>query len=372
MQKDVKEYFVSYNMMAYYLMQHPANRSELSSIKSGFTELKDKGYVREIESYGTNDFVVDLTALYYESGDEFFSDLTDKEMHKIMDIKGRHDKYKLLRYFACMVGSFNRGISVPSDLKGKIGGMALDYFVSTLGFSKPTIVSFNRILEENKLLFVVRHKDFIQYKDGSGQSSLREFPNTYGRYKDKKLVKYFAETEHGYKYFEEKNGIKVKQANENRSLAQKYNALCNGKEYDGETLKKIFAWADNKNELLKKEWEQAVEDGYNSPEPEYVSTDVITENWYDMFYEDGDDAEEHTDNTDEQSQDSAENNIDDEVDKTNNAVGEDLPEPEVVEADEDEESDKYDDELLNELFPESDENEDNWRSLVERMKRYSA
>lgn len=372
MQKDMKKYFVSYNMIAYYLMQRPANRSEMSSIKSGFIELKDKGYVREVESYGTNDFVVDLTALYYESGDEFFSDLTDKEMHKIMDIKGRHDKYKLLRYFACMVGSFNRGISVPSDLKGKIGGMALDYFVSTLGFSKPTIVSFNRILEENKLLFVVRHKDFIQYKEESGQSSLREFPNTYGRYKDKKLVKYFAETEHGYKYFEEKNGIKVTQANENRSLAQKYNALRSGKKYDGETLKKILIWADNKNELLKKEWEQAVEDGYNPPEPEYVSTDVITENWYEMFYEDGDDAEEHTDDIDEQSHDSAENNIDDEVDKTNNAVGEDLPEPEVVEADEDEESDKYDDELLNELFPESDENEDNWRSLVERMKRYSA
>lgn len=60
-----------------------------------------------------------------------------------------------------------------------------------------------------------------------------------------------------------------------------------------------------------------------------------------------------------------------------NAAGEDSPEPEVVEADEDgsgieAEDEEYDDEFLNELFPEADENEDNWRSLVERMKRYSA
>lgn len=360
-------------MIAYYLMQRPANRSEMSSIKSGFIELKDKGYVREVESYGTNDFVVDLTALYYESGDEFFSDLTDEEMRKIMNIKGRHDKYKLLRYFACMVGSFNRGISVPSDLKGKIGGMSLDYFATTLGFSKPTIVSFNRILEENKLLFVVRHKDFIQHKEESGQSSLREFPNTYGRYKDKKLVKYFAETEHGYKYFEEKNGIKVKQANENRSLAQKYNAMCNGKEYDGDTLKKIFAWADKKNELLKKEWEQAVNDGDNPPEPEYIDTDVITDHWYEMFVEDSAD-------------DKAE------------AAGQKSQEPEVVKVDEDEhdfddKEDEYEfdfrsygmkknrvdknglidlDELLSDSTDDDEEEKYEWQRWVKEMRGHSA
>lgn len=398
MQKDMKKYFVSYNMIAYYLMQRPANRSELSSIKSGFIELKDKGYVREVESYGANDFVVDLTALYYESGDEFFSDLTDEEMRKIMNIKGRHDKYKLLRYLACMVGSFNRGISVPSDLKGKIGGMSLDYFATTLGFSKPTIVSFNRILEENKLLFVVRHKDFIQHKEESGQSSLREFPNTYGRYKDKKLVKYFAETEHGYKYFEEKNGIKVKQANENRSLAQKYNALCNGKEYDGDTLKKIFVWADKKNELLKKEWEQAVEDGYDPPEPEYINTDVITDHCYEMFYEDG---EEHTDNADDSllnfnkhGQDAVEDSADDKAE----AAGQKSQEPEVVKVDEDEhdfddEEDDYEfdfqsynmkkkredkdglidlDKLLSDSTDDDEEEKYEWQRWVKEMRGYSA
>ena len=346
MQKDMKKYFVSYNMIAYYLMQRPANRSEMSSIKSGFIELKDKGYVREVESYGTNDFVADLTALYFEQGKEYFSDMTDEEMHKIMGIKGRHDKCKLLRFFACMVGSFNRGNSVPDHLKGKIGGMPLEHFVTTLGYSKPTIVSFNRILEENKLLFIIRHKDFVQYRDETGQSSLREFPNTYGRYKDKKLVKYFAETEHGYKYFEEKNCIKVKQANENRSLAQKYNALCNGKEYDGDTLKKIFVWADKKNELLKKEWEQAVEDGYDPPEPEYINTDVITDHCYEMFYEDG---EEHTDNA------AAEDNVDD------NAAGQVPSNPEVIKADVD------DDDVLSIL---NSDDKSAWRRYIE--KRHSA
>ena len=355
MQKDVKKYFVSYNMMAYYLMQRPANRSELSSIKRGFSELKDKGYVREIESYGANDFVVDLTALYFEHSKEYFSDMTDEEMHKIMCIKGRHDKCKLLRFFACMVGSFNRGNSVPDRLKGKIGGMPLEHFVTTLGFSKPTIVSFNRILEENKLLFIIRHKDFVQYRDETGQSSLREFPNTYGRYEDKKLVEYFAETEHGYKFFEAKKGIKVKQANENRSLAQKYNALCNGKEYDDETLKKIFAWADNKNELLKKEWEQAVNDGDNPPEPDYIDTEVITDHCFEMFVED-DDAEEYPDaaddslhNFNEQGQDVVEDIAD--------AAGQVPSNHEVIKADVD------DDDVLSIL---NSDDKSAWRRYIEK------
>lgn len=403
MQKDMKKYFVSYNMIAYYLMQRPANRSEMSSIKSGFIELKDKGYVREVESYGTNDFVVDLTALYYEQGKEYFSDMTDEEMHKIMGIKGRHDKCKLLRFFACMVGSFNRGNSVPDHLKGKIGGMPLEHFVTTLGYSKPTIVSFNRILEENKLLFIIRHKDFVQYRDETGQSSLREFPNTYGRHKDKKLVEYFAETEHGYKYFEEKNGIKVKQANENRSLAQKYNALCNGKEYDGETLKKIFVWADNKNELLKKEWEQAVNDGDNPPEPEYIDVNVITDHWYEMFVEGDDDAEEHTDNADDSllnfnkhGQDAVEDSADDKAE----AAGQKSQEPEVVKVDEDEldfddegEYDDYEfdfqnynmkkkredkdgvidlDKLLSDSTDDDEEEKYEWQRWVKEMRGYSA
>ena len=149
---------------------------------------------------------------------------------------------------------------------------------------------------------------------------------------------------------------------------------------------------------MKKEWEQAVEDGYDPPEPEYINTDVITDHCYEMFYEDG---EEHTDNADDSllnfnkhGQDAVEDSADDKAE----AAGQKSQEPEVVKVDEDEhdfddEEDDYEfdfqsynmkkkredkdglidlDKLLSDSTDDDEEEKYEWQRWVKEMRGYSA
>lgn len=199
-QKDITKYFISYNMIAYSLFDRIPNKYELNAIKKGYLELIENNLIKVVDAYSKSEQVVDLTILYERKDNEYFSDLTDDEMHKIMNIQGKHDKYKLLRYFTCQIGSFNRSENMK-EYRGKIGGNGLDYFVKLISISKPTIISFNDLLKENKLLYVIRHKDFYQGFDINGGSELREIPNTYSRWCDRELAMKYSEKVYGYKSF---------------------------------------------------------------------------------------------------------------------------------------------------------------------------
>lgn len=252
MQKNINEYFVSYNLISDALYGRPPERKELISIKKGYEELKDKRFIKEICSYTKREYKVDLSALYFKKEYEYFSDITDEEMQHIMNIKTNVSNCKLLRYFTCMIGTFNRSSDLDDCYKGKIGGMSLVCFNELIGISKKTASDYNKILEENEVLFVIRHKDFIQGTNAKGQSELREIPNTYSRWCDKELAKRFTENTHGYIYFQDQKGMQIEKANHKRGMAQKYIALCKGKKYDIETLREIYCYCIewNENQLV--------------------------------------------------------------------------------------------------------------------------
>lgn len=218
--------------------------------------------------------MTDLSALYFD-GKEFFSDITLEEMHQIMNIDGKYDKYKLLRYFACQVGSFNRSESM-GEYKGKIGGMALEYFERLIPINKSTVITFNRLLEENHLLFVIRHKDFYQGYNSSGNSTVKEIPNTYSRWKDRELAKKFVEELHGYKYYENMKNVRTNAANQKRSLGQKlYCLITYGTKYDDNTLEELRNYAEEKNDRLKREYNDELDKGYTPEEPNYIDISVF-------------------------------------------------------------------------------------------------
>ena len=268
---DTMEYFVSFNLIAHSIFERVPNRYELSAIKKGYKELVDKEYIKELIEYSKTDHYVDLTALYYKKGDGYFSDLSMEEMHKIMNIDGNHNKYKLLRYFTAQVGSFNHSDDMHR-YKGKIGGMALDYFANLIPITKPTCISFNELLEKNELLFVIRHKDFYQYTSENYTSEIREIPNTYSRWEDQEYAKMFSEDTHGYKYFEEQANVKTKEANRKRSLGQKLNRFMNGIEYDIETIKEMYEYAKERNESSRIFYESEKKKGYTPMEFYYDLT----------------------------------------------------------------------------------------------------
>lgn len=274
MQKDVTEYFVTYNMIAYSIFKRVPGRYELEAIKRGFMELTENNYVKILDSFNKNEHVVDLSFLYYK-GNEFFADLSSEEMHKIMNISGNHNKYKLLRYFTCQIGTFNRSEDL-GEYKGKIGGMSLEYFESLISITKPPVISFNSILEENKILFVIRHKDFYQGYTYNGNSEIREIPNTYSRWEDKELAQKFAEKTHGYKYYESQKDIRTKKANKNRSLGQKLHYFIDfGVMYDDEVVQELKEYAEQKNKNMKKEYESDIARGYSPNKPIYIDMNIF-------------------------------------------------------------------------------------------------
>ncbi len=263
MQKDVKEYFVSFNMIACSVFDRVPNRYELEAIKKGYKELVEKEYIKEIVEFSKTEHKADLSALYFGPEQEYFCDLSMEEMHKIMSIDcGRHSKYKLLRYFTCQVGSFNRSKDMVESLQGKIGGMGLDYFTELMPITKPTVIAFNEILEKNEILFIIRHKDFFQYINWNMMSEVREIPNTYSRWEDKGYAQKYAEETHGYKYFKEEEHKRTVVANNKRSLAKKLKYFQSGREYDIDTISELYAYADDKNNFYKKTYEEKMKN-YN-------------------------------------------------------------------------------------------------------------
>lgn len=261
--ESITEYFVSYNLIADLLFRRVPTRSEVTMIKKGLGELIEKEYIIVIYKYNSTDFRANLSKLYFNH-DEYFANLTDDEMRKIMNIptSKTSTNCKLLRYFSCMIGTFNFGNTIEIEYRGKIGGMSLDTFPEMLDITKPTISEYNNILEVNKLLFVIRHKDFLQGTNAKGQSVLREIPNTYSRYCDKELAIKFAEEKHGYKYYKHMKDIKTQKSNEKRRLAQKYIRLCDGKKYDEKTINEIKSYCIEFNRNAEIQHNEMIAKGY--------------------------------------------------------------------------------------------------------------
>lgn len=278
MVKDVKEYFVSYNFIGYSLFGRLPIRSELDAIKKGFSELIDVEYVKVIDG-NKSEFIVDLSALYYEQGQGYFSNLTDVEMQKILTLDCKQDKYKILRYFTCQVGTFNQ--SLEGVYKGKIGGMGLDNFVSILGYSKTSIISYNELLLKEKILFVHTHGDFYKLHDGT----LREMPNTYARYSDRDIAQQYMTKFQGYKWYKTDSIERNANANWRRAMAQQLRAFIRGKKYDIETIKQLYIYADEKNRFDKIEYDDNIAKGYSPNEPQYIDMSIFDDYLLDMIGE---------------------------------------------------------------------------------------
>lgn len=276
--EGVTKYFVSYDMIAYSVFNRVPTRRELDAIKRGYKELAEKGYILEISAFESKaGFIVNLSALYFEHGQEYFANLRDDEMNMIMNIDTKQSKYKLLRYFACQIGTFNRSDTVQEEYKGKIGGMGLDNFVEMLGYSKVSIIAYNDILSENKLLFVHNHGDFYQGTNSAGQSVLREIPNTYARYEDMELALQFVSKNHGWKFYNTQGIIRSAKANERRGLAQKLKHFKAGKEYDTETIKALYYYAEEKNEKENAYHNAMVKNGYDKHEPDLIDMNIFND-----------------------------------------------------------------------------------------------
>ena len=234
--------------ISYLVFGRDATRKELYIIKAGLEELIESEIIKVNKKINKSQYVCDINNLYFSQGTEFFVTIEYEELHKLMNIETKSDKFKLFRYFCSIVGHFNFSDSIDKKYKGKVCGYALDVFNELI--PKRTAIRYNEILEENKLIYIHRSDDILYHTD---VNEFKRIINTYGRYEDKELVEEFAaiyENSYGWKHTKERRKSEATEANRNRALGQMYKNYNNGKEYDEETVNEILQWAIKKEKDL--------------------------------------------------------------------------------------------------------------------------
>lgn len=277
--------FVSYNMITYELFNGKCTNTASTYIKTAFQLLVDKELVIIVEQLSTTEFVLDLKNLYFETSDEYYTVIRLNEVHSIMNINNKMDKFKILRYFITCLRTICRtqGIYVEQSTKQNfVGFMTQEYLCNQIGVSYKSnfklIQQYNDVLEENKLLYVYRHAEMKRDKI-TGQ--IKSFNNHYGRYEDKDDIDIFAVN------YEKTCGVNDEivqsdKSNQRRRLSQMYNNLCCDfdrylLEYDNETLIEIYKYIHFKNEEIEKEFETATEGStyYNSLLEKFKDEDLF-------------------------------------------------------------------------------------------------
>ena len=262
--------FVSYNMITYELFNGKCTNTASTYIKDAFNSLVDKGLVTIVEKLSTTEFVLDLSKLYFEysnGSNEYYTVIRLDEVHSIMNIANKMDKFKLLRYFITCLRTICRtqGIYVDQSTKQNfVGFMTQEYLCEQIGICYKSnfklIQQYNDVLEEYQLLYIYRHTEMKRDKK-TGQ--IKSFANHYGRYEDKDDIEIFALN------YEKTCGVQEEivqsdKSNQRRRLSSQYNNLCYDFDryvdiYSDEELIEIYKYIHFKNGEIEKELETAKE-----------------------------------------------------------------------------------------------------------------
>ena len=239
--KDDLLFTISY--IGYLIYGREITRTETDFVQQGFKELIDRGVIRVNAVLKRSEYVCNIQGLYFEQGTEFFVTVSYDELRKVMNIPTRSNKGKLFRYFVSVVGHFNQSKHVDKEFRGRICGISLESMNRLI--PKKTAICYNNLLTDYKLLYIFRSEDII-----ITDTEITRVANCYSRYEDKDLCIKFAVNYQSWYGWNTKKSLRkmdLDNANRSRSLAQKYNNLCKGKEYDIETVRDIYQWAVNWN-----------------------------------------------------------------------------------------------------------------------------
>lgn len=224
---NTNKYYVNIKLLAFQLADDiTLSRKYMERLSDGLNELTKLKYIEVITNIGEKDYVLDIGNLVIDNCSDndknktYFVIIESGEIHKIMNLDSRLDKFSVLRYFMCMLCTVNYNATYY-DVMGKeynnfVGFMTNDYIGSLCGVtSYTTYDKYNHLLEDSELIYIFRHS--VMLRDEKGQ--LKNLPNHYGRFKDKELIIGYAVNRENFELGEDAVG---KRANESRSLMQKY------------------------------------------------------------------------------------------------------------------------------------------------------
>ena len=244
--------YVTDNMLCYELCGNTSYTKYMrQAITKGIDNLVALNLISIKETLGKSEYILDMSNLFIPEGDHYVM-LEDTEIHSIFSA-GKVDKFALLRYFSCLIGTVNYCDFVYTSefpdgvLSNFVGYMKIKYIASLARIPEKTAVSYNDVLEEMELIYIYRHE---KYNVDSGE--IKSLSNHYGRKCYEKYIEQFA-LEYEKAIGEGKTIVDAKRdANKRRSLTQRYNAFVNGVEYTIDEVVDLYLHVLEHNEKYQK------------------------------------------------------------------------------------------------------------------------
>lgn len=215
------------------------------NIYNALNHLTDTGCIRGGRT-GNTRYVIKTDSLQVDVKHEKFIIADSNDIRTIMD-SGHILRVSLVRYYIYLMRTINADIKVygydGKSRKNVVGNQAQDYLAYIMRASIPTVRRYNKLLEDMKVIYIHRPKDFIVHEGG-----VRQMKNVYGRYADREYIDKYAESLkeqlHSYNHFKPR----LDEANNKRRLSKMYFWLCKGKEYPEDEVREIYEYvvADNK------------------------------------------------------------------------------------------------------------------------------
>lgn len=259
-------YHRSIAYFGYELYERVITKTEESLIHKGLNELIDKKIISVVCKLTDTEYIVNVSNINKAS--KLFVSVNTSDVRKIMNISTKINKFTLLRYYITLLSTFKVD---KSETSGKVGYMSQSYIKGLAGISIPTMNKYNKVLEDNKIIFIEKSSDHEEYYDNSGNHRITKFRNVYTRYEDRNLASKYANTYSSYN-FDKKIDANV---NKSRKYVQMYNAMLKGKEYDHDTVSEIYKGIKCWNEDKKSKYEAQIKKGLSPAEPKYKDLSVF-------------------------------------------------------------------------------------------------
>ncbi len=231
-------------------------------IRCGLNELIDNGIIIK-EKETQKHYILDCSKLWIDTNKVKFTSITFTEVRKIFQIENVNN-FLLLRYFILLMGTISSSITVflhNGENKNRVvGNVSIDYLSKLSGISERTIIEYNKLLENNDLLYVYRQKDFIL----DNKNGVKSLSNIYGRVCDVEYINRYAQNqkEHqkSYKHLKSDN----EKANNKRRLAQMYIQILKGKDknYSKKDILDVYQYVVSENSKYKNMYEENRYSGY--------------------------------------------------------------------------------------------------------------
>lgn len=265
-QSSRENQYVTYNMLMYELAGNfNFKRSLYEKVRSAFESLVDKNLITIIKKISSTEFIIDLEKLYFSvdsNSNVYYTVIYSKELQKIINLSTKADKFKLLRYFVVCLRTVNRSQGVYKDCystkQNFVGFMTQDYLSEHSGIDGNTLLAYNKILMENKLLYIYKHTEL---KRDMITGQFKSFSNHYGRYEDKEDIIAFARNYAKICGVNERI-VQSEKANRKRSVSAKYNNLRYDfgryvKQYSDDELIEIYKQIHHDNKMIQKDIDAA-------------------------------------------------------------------------------------------------------------------